>query len=66
MRPAEIGVKINIARREMEYWQGVLKDKRCGNCTQYVQGICHKFQAMPPPDVVKTGCDEWSWDEIPF
>lgn len=66
MRPAEIGVKINIARREMEYWQSLLKDKNCKTCEHYAMPECDKFQSAPPPDVVKTGCEEWSWDSIPF
>ena len=35
MKPAEIEVKINLARREMELWQGILADKRCSNCTEW-------------------------------
>lgn len=66
MRPVEISVKINLARREMEYWQNVLKSKRCGDCTNYVAGLCHHFQAMPPGGDKEPGCDEWNWDEIPF
>ena len=66
MRPAEIQVKINVLQREMDFWRGVLADKRCGNCTEYVQGICHKYQAMPPAGDKEPGCDEWVYDMIPF
>jgi len=66
MRTAEIEIKINIARREMQFWQGVLADRRCGNCTEYAQGICHKYQAMPPAGDKQPGCDDWDWDQIPF
>lgn len=66
MTPAEIRVKINIAQREADFWRGVLADKRCGNCTEYVQGICHKYQAMPPAGDKEPGCDDWAWDDIPF
>lgn len=66
MRPAEIQVKINVARREMEYWQERLANKSCMGCENYQQFLCIKYQAAPPPEVLKTGCDEWSWDCIPF
>jgi hypothetical protein len=66
MRTVEIQVKINLARREMEYWQDILKNKKCGDCVNYVQGICHIYQAMPPGGLKEPGCDEWQWDDIPF
>jgi hypothetical protein len=66
MRAAEIQVKVNIARREMEYWQSLLKNKSCGECQNFQQGTCLKFNAPPPEGAKQPGCDEWSWDEIPF
>lgn len=67
MKPVEIEVKIGIARREMEYWQGVLKSKSCEDCQNFQQGACELAGGQtPPPDVLKTGCPEWNWDEIPF
>lgn len=66
MSPAEIQVKINIARREMEFWQGILADKRCGNCTQFDGHRCSKYDAEPPSGVKEPGCDDWSWDQIPL
>jgi hypothetical protein len=66
MRVAEIQVKVNIARREMEYWQSLLKNKVCGECQNFQQGNCLKFNARPPGGDKEPGCDEWSWDEIPF
>jgi hypothetical protein len=66
MRVVEIEVKIGLARREMEYWQGILKNKVCGECQNFQQGSCLKFNARPPGGDKEPGCDEWSWDEIPF
>jgi hypothetical protein len=66
MRAAEIQVKVNIARREMEYWQSLLKNKVCGECQNFQQGNCLVFNAPPPEGAKQPGCDEWSWDEIPF
>jgi hypothetical protein len=66
MKPAEIEVKISIAQKEADYWRGILADKRCGNCTEWHQEMCRKYQAAPPPEVQSAGCDEWTWDGIPF
>jgi hypothetical protein len=66
MRPAEIQVKINIAQREADFWRGILADKRCGNCEHYKDDICSQYQAEPPGKAQEPGCDEWSWDSIPF
>lgn len=66
MRVVEIEVKIGLARREMEYWQGILKNKVCGECQNFQQGNCLKFNARPPGGDKEPGCGEWSWDEIPF
>lgn len=66
MRPVEIQVKINIAQREADFWRGILADKRCGNCMEWDQGQCAKYQATPPAGEKEPGCEEWSWDSIPF
>jgi len=66
MKPVEIQVKINVARREMEFWQEVIKRKSCNDCLNFQQGQCTQFNATPPPEVQQVGCDEWSWDCIPF
>lgn len=66
MRVVEIEVKIGLARREMEYWQGILKNKVCGECENFQQGNCLKFNARPPEGFKQPGCDEWQWDCIPF
>lgn len=66
MRPAEIQVKINMAQREADFWRGILADKRCGNCMEYQQHVCGKYQATPPGGEKEPGCEEWSWDSIPF
>ncbi len=43
----------------------------CQNCehrkTNTIAGqYCKKFNAEVPPDVAKVGCDDWSFDDIPF
>ncbi len=67
MTPAEIQVRINIARREMNMWQEILQKKSCNDCRQWQHRGCGLAAGMEPPaEVVKTGCPEWTWDEIPF
>jgi hypothetical protein len=44
----------------------------CGTCLQWTAGLsprtwrCAKFDAVPPPAVQAAGCDEWTFDSIPF
>lgn len=67
MSPGEIQVKINVARREMEFWQELLTKKSCKDCEHFPHGVCKLAgDILPPPDVVATGCDSWGWDNIPF
>lgn len=67
MRPAEIQVKINVLNHELNFWKSLLAKKSCRDCEHgQTQGWCQKFEAQPPEDVQKAGCDEWSWDQIPF
>jgi hypothetical protein len=66
MKPAEIEVKISIAQKEADYWRGILADRRCGNCKEWHKEMCRKYQASPPQGEKEPGCDEWSWDSIPF
>jgi hypothetical protein len=66
VKQLEIEVKISIARREMEYWQGILSRKSCKNCEFYSMPECMKHEANPPPDVVPVGCDDYEYDGVPF
>jgi len=66
MKKFEIQVKISIARREMEFWQDILKNKSCKDCLNFQQNQCAQFNATPPPEVQQIGCEEWTFDEIPF
>lgn len=67
MSRAVIEVRINIARREMEYWQNILRNKSCYDCENYQEYGCKLANGLrPPPEVEKVGCDSWEWDCIPF
>ena len=67
MSRAYIEVRINIARREVEYWQNLLRNKSCEDCANFQENGCKLANGLtPPPEVIKTGCDSWDWDCIPF
>ena len=66
MRAGEIRIKIKALMGEAQMWSDILEKKSCNDCTNFYQSKCHKFDAEPPPEVVKVGCEEWNWDEIPF
>ena len=66
MRAGEIRIKIKALMGEAQMWSDILEKKSCNDCTQYQQGVCHHWNAEPPKEVVKVGCEEWNWDEIPF
>lgn len=67
MSNAYIEVRINIARREMEYWQKLAKNKSCNDCKNFEARGCKLANGVtPPPEVISKGCDSWDWDQIPF
>lgn len=44
---------------------------KCATCLQWTGTVqrtmrCAKFDAVPPVDVQAAGCDEWTFDEVPF
>lgn len=68
MKQAEIAVKINVLRRELQWNEDLLKNKSCGDCLHFENGRCmiSDGHQVPPPDVQATGCQAWEWDCIPF
>lgn len=44
--------------------------RSCSNCTNFsdadIKPLCQKFNAEPPDEVLKTGCEHWEYDDIPF
>lgn len=59
-------LQISLKREMLEKELRQLPNVACINCQEFKSGWCNKYQANPPEDVVKEGCDEWLWDEIPF
>lgn len=51
---------------ESDEYRRMLAKASCNNCNHWTRQSCAKFEAVPPPDVQKTGCDDYEFDEIPF
>lgn len=68
MKQAEIAVKIKVLRSELQWYEALLKNKSCGDCQHHEGARCmiSEGHQVPPPEVQKAGCVEWSWDCIPF
>ena len=67
MKHSEIQVKIEIDKREMQFWLEILEKKSCSDCQNFPNGVCKLAgDVLPPPEIQKTGCPEWAWDSIPF
>ena len=39
----------------------------CANCVHLQTGMrCRLAGAVPPPEVIESGCEAWEFDDIPF
>jgi hypothetical protein len=38
----------------------------CRSCEHFSNVRCVKYDAVPPPDTIATGCPEWEFDGVPF
>lgn len=69
MKVIEIQTRIAALRGELKLWEGVLSDRSCQHCVHFGAAVCNHPDAggvAPPPEVQKTGCPCWEYDEIPF
>ena len=64
MNALELRTKIDLHRKELKYLDGI--QVGCQSCEHYAMPECDKWNAAPPPDVVAAGCDEWTYDGVPF
>lgn len=64
MKKFEIEAKIELFTRELNSLKRI--QINCQNCEHYQQTVCGMFDAKPPTEVLAVGCDEFSWDSIPF
>jgi hypothetical protein len=67
MKISEIEVKVCIIRRELDYWESLVANKRCANCASFENRVCVVAgHVAPPHEVQAVGCPEWAWDQVPF
>jgi hypothetical protein len=68
MTRTELGIRIDLHQRELKFLESI--PVGCSTCKNYSTADraprCEKFNAHPPPEVIRDGCDEWVYDEIPF
>ena len=44
-----------------------LPSPMCGNCIHLQTAMrCRLADAVPPPEVIESGCEAWEFDDIPF
>lgn len=64
MTRTELKIRLELHRRELRFLEGI--SVGCRSCEHYSMPECLKYASSPPPDVVQQGCDEWTYDFIPF
>lgn len=64
MNRAELKIRVDLFERELKQLHAIKVG--CRSCEHYSMPECMKYEQSPPPDVVQQGCDEWSYDFIPF
>jgi hypothetical protein len=43
--------------------EGLDSRRACTTCIYLRQGLCEKWQAKPPLEYIKVGCESWEFDE---
>lgn len=68
MNKTALAAMIELHSRELKAYERIRdRDVNCDRCTwRGRDDLCKKWNAPVPPEVRKTGCDEWDWDSIPF
>lgn len=65
MNKQQRDMKIELLERELAFITS--KQPACNNCKHYVgRAECSHWSSTVPADVLPTGCDEWSDDQVPF
>ena len=53
--------------RALEAFRQVIEQldsrKSCLSCKHMQSGVCGYWKSTPPPEWIKTGCDQWVFDE---
>lgn len=67
MNKTELKALTDLFARELSRMQSIKVS--CQSCEHYSFRSgpeCAKWQSRPPPDVMPVGCDEWTYDHVPF
>jgi hypothetical protein len=65
MKKTQLKDRITELEKELNMLKAV--EPGCPSCRHFARnGVCGLFEEAPPLDVMKAGCEAWSWDEIPF
>lgn len=64
MTLTELNIKKEALRTMLKRLEDI--ETSCLQCNHYMAGKCVKFDATPPAEFLKAGCEEWEWDGIPF
>lgn len=64
MTRTELDDRISYCRRELQTLEAIATN--CTRCEHYRHAnACAKYGPIPP-EFVAQGCDEWTFDDIPF
>lgn len=64
MNLQELNFKKELLQRELRRLESI--ETGCHQCDHFANSKCMKFDATPPPEFRKAGCEEWQWDGVPF
>ena len=67
MTKIELQIRLGLFERELNQLRSI--QVHCQSCEHYHYSggpKCDKWNVQPPPEVVRQGCDDWSYDFIPF
>lgn len=63
MNRTEFEDRICAVRRELQWLEAI--NHGCQGCADFNEGTCKRFGQVPSAFIV-AGCDQWSWDDVPF
>ena len=64
MNRNELTDHIAFQERHLAFLRQIKTD--CTDCEHFDRGYCRKHQGNPPQEFVSQGCDDWSFDDVPF
>lgn len=65
MTKTELQIRLDLFERELKRLRSI--GVGCQSCEHYRNGgQCERWNSQPPPEVMQQGCDDWSYDFVPF